>query len=156
MLFEREADGRFRPPESYPPEALATFNTHDMASFRGWLDGHDLRVKRAIGVDPGESEEARANSQAALRDALSHWAPGYAPDDIAAVAAFLGATPSRLAAIALDDVMGVRDQINMPGTIDQHPNWRRRLPIALEDLEAHNGLERVARAFAQAGRSFAR
>jgi 4-alpha-glucanotransferase len=155
MLFEREADGRFRPPGSYPPGALATFNTHDMASFRGWLDGYDLRVKHAIGFDPGESDEARAKSQAALRDALSHWAPGFAPDDIAAVAAFLGATPSRLAAIALDDVMGLRDQINMPGTVDQHPNWRRRLPVALEDLEAHDGLDKVARAFKQAGRSFA-
>jgi 4-alpha-glucanotransferase len=154
MLFEREADGRFRPPEGYPAEALATFNTHDMASFRGWLEGHDLRVKRAIGVDPGESDEARAKSQAALRDALARWAPSYAPDDIAAVAAFLGATPSRLAVIALDDVLGVRDQINVPGTVDQHPNWRRRLPVALENMETHDGLERVARAFAQAGRSF--
>lgn len=154
MLFEREADGRFRPPESYPAEALATFNTHDMASFCGWLEGYDLRVKRAIGVDPGESDEARAKSQAALRDALARWAPSYAPDDIAAVAAFLGATPSRLAVIALDDVLGVRDQINVPGTVDQHPNWRRRLPVALEDMETHDGLERVARAFSQAGRSF--
>ncbi len=154
MLFERESDGRFRPPESYPAEALATFNTHDMASFRGWLEGHDLRVKRAIGLDPGESDEARAKSQAALRDALARWAPPYAPDDIAAVAAFLGATPSRLAVIALDDVMGVRDQINVPGTVDQHPNWRRRLPVVLEDLETHDGLGRVADAFAQAGRSF--
>ena len=52
----------------YPAEALATFNTHDMPSFRGWLDGHDLRVKRAIGVDPGESDEARAWAQQKLRD----------------------------------------------------------------------------------------
>jgi 4-alpha-glucanotransferase len=154
MLFEREADGCFRPPDRYPAEALATFNTHDMASFRGWLDGYDLGVKRAIGLDPGESDEARASSQAALRAALVRWAPSFAPDDIAAIAAFLGATPSRLAVIALDDIMDVRDQINVPGTVDQHPNWRRRLPVALEDLETHGGLERVARAFAQTGRSF--
>ncbi len=156
MLFEREADGRFRSPQSYPAEALASFNTHDMASFRGWLEGHDLRVKRAIGLDPGESDESRAQSQSALRDALARWAPAYRPDDIAAVAAFLGATPSRLAVIALDDALGVRDQINVPGTVDQHPNWRRRLPVAIENLESHDGLARVAEAFAQAGRSFVR
>jgi len=155
MLFEREDDGRFRPPQNYAAEALASFNTHDMASYRGWLEGHDLRVKRSIGVDPGESDEARAHSQAMLREALAQWAPAYPPDDIAAIAAFLGATPSRLVVIALDDALDVRDQINIPGTVDQHPNWRRRLPVAIEDLAAHDGLARVADAFANAGRSFA-
>lgn len=154
MLFERDNGGGFLPPERYPAEALATFNTHDMPSFRGWMEGHDLRVKRAIAVDPGESEESRASAQAALRGALSQWAPAYPPDDIAAVAAFLAATPSRLVVIALDDILGVRDQINVPGTVEQHPNWRRKLPVAVEELEAHDGVRRVADAFAQAGRSF--
>ena len=63
MLFEREGDGRFRPPEAYPAEALATFNTHDLPSLRGWLDAHDLRTKRDLGLDPGESDEARARAQ---------------------------------------------------------------------------------------------
>ncbi len=155
MLFEREDDGRFKPPQSYPAEALASLNTHDMASFRGWLEGYDLRLKHSIGLDPGESEETRAQSQARFREALAQWAPSYAPDDIAAVAAFLGATPSRLVVIALDDIMGVLDQINIPGTTDQHPNWRRRLPVAVEDLARHDGLTRVADAFAKAGRGFA-
>lgn len=155
VLFEREDDGRFRPPASYPAEALASFNTHDMPSFRGWLEGYDLRLKRSIGVDPGESDEARAQSQAMLREAFAQWAPSHPPDDITAVAAFLGATPSRLAVIALDDVLGMRDQINIPGTTDQHPNWRRRLPVAIEDLDGHDGLKRVAEVFGQAGRSSA-
>ena len=76
------------------------------------------------------------------------------PDDIAGVAAFLAATPSRLVVLALDDILDVRDQINIPGTVEQHPNWRRKLPVALDDLAAHDGLRRVADAFAQAGRSF--
>ncbi len=156
MLFERGDGGGFKPPGSYPAEALATFNTHDMPSFRGWLEGYDIQVRRAIGFDPGESDDERARSREALRAALAQWAPDYAPDDIAAVAAFLGATPSRLAVIALDDILGEREQINIPGTTDQHPNWRRKLPVALEDLETQDGLRRVAEAFAKAGRSFAK
>jgi 4-alpha-glucanotransferase len=156
MLFERQHDGSFRPPEAYPAEALATFNTHDLPAFRGWLQAHDLRLKRAIGVDPGEIDEARARSQQALRAILAEWVPDYAADDFAAVAAFLAAAPSRLVAVALDDVLGVIDQVNIPGTVDQHPNWRRKLPVPLEDLDNHDGLLRVARAFAQAGRSIAR
>jgi len=154
MLFEREHDGRFRPPQCYAAEALATFNTHDMPSYRGWMEGHDLHVKRAIGFDPGESDEQRAHTREALGAALAQWAPAYAPDDIAAIAAFLGMTPSLLAVIALDDILGVREQINIPGTVGQHPNWRRKLPVPVEDLLGHDGMRRVAVAFAQAGRSF--
>jgi len=154
MLFERDSDGRFLPPQSYPGEALAAFNTHDLPTFRGWIEGHDLRVRRAIGLESGESEQSRASSQAALRAALSQWAPAYATDGIAAVAAFLAATPSRLVVMALDDILEERDQVNIPGTVEQHPNWQRKLPVPLEDLGAHGGLLRVADAFAQTGRSF--
>jgi 4-alpha-glucanotransferase len=154
MLFEREHDGDFRAPAQYPAQALASFNTHDLPSFRGWMEGHDLRVRKAIGVAPGESDESRAKSQAALRKALAQWAPAYDPDEVAALAAFLGATPCRLAVIALDDILGVRDQVNIPATVAQHPNWRYKLPVAIEELERHEGLARVAKALAQAGRSF--
>jgi 4-alpha-glucanotransferase len=154
MLFEREGDGRFRPPECYPVEALATFNTHDLPSFRGWMESHDLHVKRGIGVDPGESDEARSWAQNMLRTALGERAAPHPPDTIAAVAAFLGTTPTRLVVIALEDIVGEIDQINIPATVDEHPNWQRRLRVPLEELEDNHDLERVAEAFAQTGRNF--
>lgn len=153
MLFERDGEGRFRPPESYPPEALATFGTHDLPTYQGWREAHDLRVKRALGLDPGENDQARAWAQQCLREALTERAPVYPPGDVAALAAFLAATPSRLAVVSIEDVLGLRDQVNIPGTVAQHPNWRRRLPVALEELEQHDGLRRVGEAFAQAGRA---
>jgi 4-alpha-glucanotransferase len=152
MMFEREHDRRFKPPETYPAEALATFNTHDLPSFRGWLTSDDLAIKHAIGIDAGESEEARSHSRETLRWILAERAPSYAPDDIAAVAAVLAQTPSRLVTVGLDDILDVVDQINIPGTVDQHPNWRRKLPVDVEDLGSHDGLKRVAQAFAREGR----
>jgi len=152
MLFERESDSRFRPPEAYPAEALATFNTHDLPSFRGWCESHDLRLKRGLGLDPGESDEARGWAYQKLREALSERGQGYGPESLAAVAAFLGATPSRLVAIALEDVAGEIEQMNIPGTTHQHPNWRRKLPVAVEDLAGHAGLASVGEAFARTGR----
>ncbi|MGZ5803680.1 MAG: 4-alpha-glucanotransferase [Rhizomicrobium sp.] len=153
VLFEREGDGRFRPPEAYPAEALATFNTHDLPSLRGWLEAHDLRAKRALGIDPGESDKARAWAQQCLRTMLGERAPANDRDELAAISSFLAQTPSRLVAIALDDIMGALDQINIPGTVDEHPNWRRKLPIMFEDLERNEALRRIADVFARSGRS---
>jgi 4-alpha-glucanotransferase len=156
MLFERDGEGRFRPPEGYPAEALATFNTHDLPSFQGWLLSHDLRVKRAIGLDPGETDEARAWAHQMLRAILAERGGGNGDDTLAAVASFLAATPSRLVVMSLEDILGEVEQINIPGTVDQHPNWRRKIPVLLEDLEGHGELLRVTRAFAKAGRSCSR
>jgi 4-alpha-glucanotransferase len=153
MLFEREGDdAHFKPPEAYPEGALATFNTHDLPSFAGWRECHDLVVKRGLGIDPGESDDARNWARRQLNEILGARGLGYAPDDPAAVAAVLGATPSRLVAIALDDIVGVVDQINIPGTTDEHPNWRRKLPATLENLNEHAGFCRVGEAFAKTGR----
>ena len=70
MLFERNWGGSFKPPTDYPDRAIATFNTHDLPTFAGWMGGHDLQTKRAIGVDPGESDDERQGSRAALNAAL--------------------------------------------------------------------------------------
>ena len=152
MLFEREADGQFRAPEHYPAEALATFNTHDLPTFRGWLVGHDLKVKHSLGIDPGESDEARHWWQGALRKILTERVPEFLPEDFVAVAKVLAATPSRLVMVSLEDILGVIEQINIPGTTDQHPNWARKLPVDLEELEEHEALRRVAQAFEAGGR----
>ena len=69
MLFEREHDGRFKSPGQFSSRALVTFNTHDLASYAGWRSGHDLRIKRDLGIDPGESEERAASGN---RSARSH------------------------------------------------------------------------------------
>jgi 4-alpha-glucanotransferase len=72
--------------------------------------------------------------------------------DFPSVAKFLADTPSRLLVVSLEDALGMLDQVNIPGTIEEHPNWRRRLPVDLEDLEHHSGLASVASVIASAGR----
>ena len=153
LLFQRQSDGQFAAPQTYPEQALATFNTHDLPTFRGWITGHDLRTKHDIAVDPGETAEARTWWQGALRRLLAEYGGGRAAEDFAAVAQVLGATPSRLVMVGLDDVLGVIDQFNIPGTVAEHPNWRRKLPLDLEDLENHDALTAVSEAFAATGRA---
>jgi 4-alpha-glucanotransferase len=150
MMFEREHDGRFRSPDHYPAEALATFNTHDLATFRAWMQSSDLAFKRAIGIDPGESDDGRAHSRHMLHELLKERAEGN--DDFAAVAYALAQTPSRLVMVSLEDILGIAEQINIPGTVDEHPNWRRKVTTLLEEFGHRPGLEAVAAAFKAAGR----
>jgi 4-alpha-glucanotransferase len=132
MMFERENDGRFRSTEHYMPNALITFNTHDLSSYAGWRSFGDLKMKRSLGIDPGETDEARWLALGMLDDVLRHHC--IERNDLYAVVAFLSRTRSRLLAIALEDLLGVVDQPNIPGTVDEHPNWRQRLPVALEEI----------------------
>jgi 4-alpha-glucanotransferase len=154
MLFERGPDGSFLPPQSYRENALVTFSTHDLATFAGWMRGHDLAVKRGLNMDPGETDEQRRAAQLALRRALP--ASGAADLDFPSVVRFLARTPARLVVVAVEDALGVCDQANIPATIDEHPNWRRRLPVLLEELELQAGLAAVAGAMAAAGRTIPR
>jgi 4-alpha-glucanotransferase len=91
-------------------------------------------MKRSLGIDPGESDDARWHALTMLSDVLRHHAIDR--HDLYAVAAFLARTRSRLLAISLEDLLGVVDQPNIPGTVNEHPNWRQRLPVALEAIAA--------------------
>lgn len=150
LMFEREHDGSFRPPEHFARSALVTFNTHDLPTFAGWTSGHDLAVRRGLGIDPGESDEDRARAVGALRRAIGVHGDGPPPFD--AVVRYLARTGTRLLVVSMEDALGVVEQPNLPGTVDEHPNWRRRLPVDLHDLAHHDGLRRVAEAAAAEGR----
>ena len=130
MMFERDDRGAFRGIDHYLPNALVTFNTHDLSTYAGWRSFSDLKLKRSLGIDPGESDDARWHALAMLGDVLRHHAIDR--HDLYAVAGFLARTKSRLLAISLEDLLGVVDQPNIPGTVNEHPNWRRRLPVAIE------------------------
>jgi 4-alpha-glucanotransferase len=134
MMFERDDRGAFRGVDHYSANALVTFNTHDLSTYAGWRCFSDLSLKRSLGIDPGESDEARWHALAMLSDVLRHHA--IDDHDLYAVAGFLARTKSRLLAISLEDLLGVIDQPNIPGTVDEHPNWRRRLPLSIDEMVA--------------------
>ena len=149
MMFERDERYAFRGIDHYQPNALVTFNTHDLPTYSGWRSYHDLQLKRSIGIDPGESDDARRYALQMLDEALRQ--NGIERTDFYGVAHFLARTRTRLEAIALEDLLGVTDQPNIPGTIDEHPNWRQRLPATVEHLV--DSIDRDALKIATAERS---
>ena len=152
LYFERADSGSFKPPHEYPREALVAISTHDLATLAGWWRGHDLQVRHQLGLYPNDGvyEEqlaGRAQERVRLLLALQH--AGLLPEGVSAdpagvppltqalveaIHAYAATTPSRVMVMQLEDALGVLDQANLPGTVDQHPNWRQKLPVAVEAL----------------------
>ncbi|KJC38267.1 4-alpha-glucanotransferase [Bradyrhizobium sp. LTSP849] len=139
MMFERDDAGHFRNIDYYRPNALVTLNTHDLSTYAGWRSFSDLKMKLSLGLDPGENEQARWDALGLLDEILRQ--NGISANDLYSVLAFLSRTPSRLLAVSLEDLLGVIDQPNIPGTIDEHPNWRQRLPVTLDKIAARVDLK---------------
>ena len=122
------------PPAVFPGHALAAVTTHDLPTVAGLWTGRDLADQKKIGMEPND-EGTRA-----LRDRLRDLAgvPGDAPPDqvVTATYARLAEAPSMLLTAGLDDALGVEERPNMPGTVDEWPNWRIALPLTLDELEA--------------------
>ncbi len=167
LYFERGKDGEFQAPHSYAREALACISTHDLPTLRGWWKGNDIAERERLGIFDATTarlqRRERARDRLRLLQALRR--AGLAPDGItargagAAVAelpdhalvglhAFLARTRSRLVAVQLEDLVGMEDQANLPGTVDEHPNWRRKLPVSLEELPGCGAFQRVVHAVA--------
>ena len=53
-----------------------------------------------------------------------------------AAIAHVARTPSCLALVTLEDMLGEEEQPNLPGTVEVHPNWRRRIAAPIGELLA--------------------
>ncbi len=131
LLFEKDHAGEYSPPGAYPREALVCVTTHDLPTWRGYWDAHDLKLRQRLGMSVNFHNELEAREKEKKKLAAALDREGL---DLSARAAhaFIARTPSKLAMLQPEDVLGMQDQANLPGTVDQHPNWRRKLPLALE------------------------
>ena len=142
LWFERDAEG-FLPPAKWSPDAVAMTGTHDLATIAGWWSGRDIEWTWDLGRKSDAPDEpadraARAEDRAALWSAFGTGTEQHAPDDTASVVdaaiGHVARTPCALAIIPIEDLAGLVEQPNLPGTIDEHPNWRRRMPDSTEAL----------------------
>jgi 4-alpha-glucanotransferase len=154
LWFERDGD-RFLPPSRWDTMAAGLSTTHDLPTLAGWWKGCDLAWNRKLGRDP----KPAASRQRRQRDKLKMWqmlkqagdAKGAMPQSAApfadAVFAALGRAPCAFVLAPVEDFIGLTEQPNIPGTIDEHPNWRRRLSTAtpLGGPAAHRRAKRLGR-----------
>lgn len=134
MWFERNRGG-FRTPARWRKDAVSMTTTHDLPTVAGWWRGADIEVRGALNLAGERELEERHIDRRRLWRAFtaSGVAEGPAPaaDDPApavdAALSYVASSPAPLMLAPLEDLLGLAEQPNLPGTIDQHPNWRRRL-----------------------------
>ena len=144
FYFERWDNGLFRRPDTYPALGLATATSHDVFTIIGHWSGWDIALRHRLGLagdtrledDLAHRAEDRDKLLGALVDqgvieADFPLTPELSLADqgrlIAAVNRFLAHSPALLHVVTLDDLAGEPSQVNVPGTVDEYPNWRRRL-----------------------------
>ena len=161
LWFERRADGTPRSPGGWRRGCLAMVGTHDMPPAAAFLTGEQVTIRAELGLLTRPEAEERAAAQAELagwlarlaREGLLPRAGAPSPQEFtAALYGFLTRTPAVLIGVSLADAAGERRPQNMPGTVDEYPNWRIPLtgadgqPVLLDDLPAHPGVRAIAQA----------
>ncbi|PSU49077.1 4-alpha-glucanotransferase [Photobacterium frigidiphilum] len=151
FFFETAEDGGFYSPSHYPSQSMAALCTHDMPTLRGFWHCDDLKLGEELGLYPNKDQLAglfasRAESKQKILDSLD-W-HGYLPEGVGHDASYvpmdlrlsegmqmhLAASSSALLSLQLEDWLEMDKPVNIPGTVDEYPNWRRKLSTTLDDL----------------------
>ena len=155
LYFERRHDGQCSRPQDYPRLALVAAGTHDLPPLPAYWSGADIETRAALGFFPelGQAEAERVRRRAdcagfanVLRDEglIGEDAPDGVP--VEAAYRFLARTPGRIVMVQIEDALGLVDQINVPSTVDEHPNWRRRLPLDVDAIFADSRVRSLSTA----------
>jgi (1->4)-alpha-D-glucan 1-alpha-D-glucosylmutase len=141
---------------------MAAVTTHDLPTLAGFFQGHDLDLKRRLNLYPpghlAEDDIATRDEDRRLlllalqsrglqpQDAPLVLEPGaICPLDLReAVLTYLAQSQSTLSEVRLEEIFGVVEQQNLPGTRQEHPNWRLKLPLSLEQMTQDPEPARIA------------
>jgi len=152
LYFEKEADCAFKPPARYPSLAMATVTTHDLPPLVSWWEGSDLVLRDRLALFPTPEirrrcyTERSADRRALLRALAAEGLLPHEPDPdsagytqmsfelATAIHAWLARGAAALMTVQAEDLLLLREPVNVPGTTTQHPNWQRRLPRDVDAL----------------------
>lgn len=151
LYFEHDDENQFRAPQSYPVQAMATITTHDLPTMRGYWQSGDLTLGEKLGLYPDADVlktlfADRERAKQGLLDGLHRY--GCVPQKVGKKAGLLAMSPlinrglqryvadsaSALLGLQPEDWLDMAEPVNIPGTSDQYPNWRRKLSCTLESM----------------------
>ncbi len=162
FFFETsEGDGGYISPAHYAEQSMSALCTHDMPTLRGFWHCDDLKMGEELGLYPDSEQleglfaDRLASKQGILDSVAWH---GYLPEGVGRDAQFVpmdaylaealqlhvAAGSSALLSVQLEDWLEMDKPVNIPGTVDEYPNWRRKLSMNLDEIFAHEGVNRIA------------
>ncbi|RKF19587.1 4-alpha-glucanotransferase [Alginatibacterium sediminis] len=151
FLFEQAEDGGYTAPSHYPVQAMAAITTHDMPTLRGFWHCDDLALGRELGLYPDEevlqslysdrhkSKQKILNSLHGLGSIPEHisndvnWV-GMDQELNYGMQTHMAAGSCALLSLQLEDWLQMDKPVNIPGTFEEYPNWRRKLSHNLSDI----------------------
>ncbi len=109
------------PPEEYEPATVAALTTHDLPTAAGVITGADSAAIHRLG---------RRFDGDRILTRLRAMAPGAVtvPETIVEAYRTLARAPTPLVLAQLDDAVCALARPNLPGTVDEWPNWCLPLP----------------------------
>jgi 4-alpha-glucanotransferase len=116
----------FRDPATWPAVSVATTGTHDTDSLADWYESLSAEDRRALLALPALAslrERAPGRFDAGVRDAMLE---------------LLYASSSDLLLLPFQDLLGQRERVNVPGTVNAQ-NWTYRMPTTISALLADLG-----------------
>lgn len=138
-----------------PAGVVASFGTHDMATFSGWWDGADVTDRHALGLIDADEQARQQAERAQQRESLLAYvdAEGLAaaelPDEQRALVgamADLARGPADVVLFALEDLWLEKAPQNVPGTYHERPNWSRPFAASAEALGLEPSAEQASAA----------
>lgn len=156
IYFERDGDVHRRP-EKFPADSIATINTHDLPTLSGYWTYRDIELRDELRITLSEekSREARQERSKALAalwqllideglaGAGKARPSGYSWNVHEAFHRLLARSSSRLVLLSLHDLLVDSRQPNLPGTVDEYPNWSLRYTASVEEISTHSVVQRL-------------
>jgi len=121
--------------------SVASLNTHDMATFASFWQGFDIEKRLELGLLDEAGAQNESKSRHAIKEALvtflkdKGWIEGDVTDVPAilkACLAFLSASQARIVLVNLEDLWLETQPQNIPSTVEEYPNWRRKSRYSFE------------------------
>ncbi len=167
FFFETEQDGQYIAPDNYKVQSMTALCTHDMPTLRGFWNGADLALGKEIGLYPEQSQlddlwADRLTRKQHIISALQQY--GLMPEceqDEQGVAVInqalseamqvhMATGSSALLSVQLEDWLEMDTPVNVPGTMDEYPNWRRKLSQTLQQMFARDDILMLEQKLTQA------
>ena len=143
FVVQFEAQAAEPPISTVPAAAVASLNTHDMPPFAAYWNALDADLRHELGLlDDAAVQAERAQRRKLTHALVAHLRKAGVTKDgtldtgsaLHALLEWLARSPADITLVNLEDLWLEEQPQNVPGTLHEKPNWRRRMRYTLGEI----------------------